>query len=810
MTEAYRDDYQQATIRTAADLHTIARSMPLEKLSSLSLPEIDQITNEIARVIPAGNVPGLILSGLVRLEGRTIEPEESRKHIGLLFRGVRQSLDKAIYGAIFAGPAAILYGYQQLLRLAGKDPDMAFADGTWQFYLEFSLREDSARHTNETTGFHTALQRDNVTLNDADTLAAWMMTATNFVKTLPDLLANEWQERVIIRLLLEAAEEHHKRRVEDITKLRGEWMRQRPYQRGSDSPLSYPAYRQQIFEKFWRSYYDRLNGKARKHFDEQLAIWEQDRLPKYKHQMSWLAYLQPNQHNEQRVHYPINQAHIGVVSNGYYYVIPFANLNDIQETRRMAGAILADEPDTPKATLDDSLVRLRREHQNTVRAKLDAQAQQELDLLRHTPVLINWDIQQATQPLAYIRQGKRGIGDHPLTIFRTDESMVFDQSHIFFDGAWGAVVAEVMTNEAIITAKHIAQQARIRRHPTPPQRLTLQISGAMAKAISKQHIEHEVSAENISIRGRKIHDLRKMLKQRNDLAQITVNDLFILYRGLHARMYQPSQTLLTAIEERNTGRSATQKQAYQAAINAIGGGRSKNPAILIPIDATWYDPRERVFPTTFRNPLTEFLDHHRRTMKALQAYQADNSNESFARFEEEQLVYLRMVGGFGEILSRYKEIAMRGESTSTASIKFLAHLNGSIQTMLNNLPGRFDLLNEVIKGEEVFSNTGRVARGSTLRRFITAKDDNKQKKLAWGLITDDDDVMRLSLRDFRPHIEVLYNAGWEDIAQLIAQDYLDAFARGLNTYISELNQITVTSPQTRQNERKSIFKRLFS
>ena len=35
---------------------------------------------------------------------------------------------EGLYAALFAGPAAILHGYQQLLRLAGKDVDSARSD----------------------------------------------------------------------------------------------------------------------------------------------------------------------------------------------------------------------------------------------------------------------------------------------------------------------------------------------------------------------------------------------------------------------------------------------------------------------------------------------------------------------------------------------------------------------------------------------------------------------------------------------------------------------------------------------------------
>jgi hypothetical protein len=68
------------------------------------------------------------------------------------------------------------------------------------------------------------------------------------------------------------------------------------------------------------------------------------------------------------------------------------------------------------------------------------------------------------------------------------------------------------------------------------------------------------------------------------------------------------------------------------------------------------------------------------------------------------------------------------------SIKLLAYMPAPLQRLLDNIPGRFDVLNDIIKGREVFSNVGAVAKTSTLTRFITAKDDNDKKTLAWGVI----------------------------------------------------------------------------
>ena len=112
--------YQQASIKTANDLRTLTKSTVLSQLSRLSLPEIEYLTDEVARVVPAGNIPGIILSGLARLGGREIPHADTEKQIGMLFKGVRQMLDKAIYGTFFAGPAAILYGYQQCYVLLEK------------------------------------------------------------------------------------------------------------------------------------------------------------------------------------------------------------------------------------------------------------------------------------------------------------------------------------------------------------------------------------------------------------------------------------------------------------------------------------------------------------------------------------------------------------------------------------------------------------------------------------------------------------------------------------------------------------------
>jgi hypothetical protein len=59
--------YTQASIATADNLKSIAESASARSMSRLSLPEVDAVVEQVARILPAGNVPGMILSGLTRL-----------------------------------------------------------------------------------------------------------------------------------------------------------------------------------------------------------------------------------------------------------------------------------------------------------------------------------------------------------------------------------------------------------------------------------------------------------------------------------------------------------------------------------------------------------------------------------------------------------------------------------------------------------------------------------------------------------------------------------------------------------------------
>jgi hypothetical protein len=307
------------------------------------------------------------------------------------------------------------------------------------------------------------------------------------------------------------------------------------------------------------------------------------------------------------------------------------------------------------------------------------------------------------------------------------------------------------------------------------------------------HITPEVSAESDEVRLDFVLGLRRLFKQRSDLLDMTVNDLLLLYRAIHAITYQADSGILFRLEELKQDKFS--REAAETALKAIQP-EATVPAILIPVDASRSSPRERLYPMSFEVPLGELnlLGLHEQVMAALAAYEQGGKGESFDNLQRQ---YLAALAGFGQVMAKAKEIANAGESSSVGSIKLLAHMPMALQRLLDQIPGKFDTLNDIIKGREVFSNVGQVAKSSTLRRFITAKDDNEKKALAWGVLTDAQNVMIISLRDFRPHVKMLMDIGQRDLAQRITEDYLESYAKGFNRWVADVQRITLKSRETK-------------
>jgi len=792
--------YDEAIELTAHSLQNFLDTT--DQLTYLSLPDRTALVAEIARVVPAGNVPSLISAGLARLPGRVVSAGEHRRNLALLMQGMQTFMDRAVYQTFFAGPASVLAAYQMILRLTGKDLDQSFPEGTWQFYVEFGLREDSSRHTCETTGFQAALSTNGWSLDSANQLAAWLVAAAWLLRRYPDFLQAEWMERVRLQ--------HMAGHIGDA-QLVERWLRTRPYRAPADE--DFLIYRQRMFEEYCTATLNLVQPSVRKQITSE---WNQrgaqqkraEAIAAYQRQMTIWAHLLPGEHSDSRVLLNAEQLRIGVIAGKRYYLVDLAAITSLDAAQMISQSILNHRPAVPPATLDKVLCRVHRRDQVGLRKMLPAETQTEIGLLHTAPILINWDIAEA-DTLGELRSGQRGLGDHAMTVFRAADSHVFDMSHIFFDGTWGMAVAEIMTGQATEYARLIAgtvvppspnEVTRVKRpekRADAPQgtiSLGLAAPASVINKAKKFMLTAEVSAESSSTLLQVLNDVRRNLRRRNDALRVTVNDLLMLYRAVFGPLYLPSTALTRALADLSASSDNAAKQAAKQALAALDGARQPNPVLLIPMDATMVSPRERIYPTTIRNPFNDVWEQHRRALDALMALDKGRGFGSMEHLRQEaqnaRRDYLSMLHAFSEVLRRYKDVSLRGESVSTATIKMLAGLPPMVQRLLDSLPARIDVLNDVIKGQEVFSNVGQVAAGSSLRRFYTAKDDNEKKTLAWGFVTDAQGTLHISLRDFRPHIQSLAQIQRLDLAAAMTQDYLDAFARGLNKFAEELLFIT--------------------
>ena len=154
--ENKKPSYEKASQLTASDLLTAAKTISVQQLSRLSLPEVEAVVELISKVVPAGNVPGMILSGLSRLPGRRIPIQKMQQDVNALFSGVEQILDQAVYGGS-CRPRRDHLGYQNL-PAGWQRPRPAFPAGRGNTGLCVAGRHSPPR--NETHGFDTLLRQN--------------------------------------------------------------------------------------------------------------------------------------------------------------------------------------------------------------------------------------------------------------------------------------------------------------------------------------------------------------------------------------------------------------------------------------------------------------------------------------------------------------------------------------------------------------------------------------------------------------------------------------------------------------------------
>jgi hypothetical protein len=861
--------YNEAVRHTLQSL-AVVDDATLVGLTRLGIAEIEALKHEVAEILPAGNLPAFLLQGLVQLKDRTLKPERVAADLRLLFQATKQI---GIFGTFLAAPALALRGYQKLLALAGKDVESAFPDGPWQFYTEFGLREDTARHCAETVGFHRVAS----TVSEVDNLTAWAYAALQTIFGYDELLANEWDERMLLRTLdtlldtharaelatdtVPETVEHSQQLVKAVTRLRSTygidrlaagWAAIRPYRLPAETPLDdYAAFRRARFRAYLDQALSQLPSQIRTELDTHFLALRTADLPAYQRQMTLLMTLDAENYQDHRTPLPLYQACIALVVGGRYYLIdacarngnrdlfiypldgserngtrlPLRETSDgtlqdtysrpvtidrrsrvkignvavgrlrppsLESVKQQVAAILAyttagnaDNTSNGEIPTDMLLAQAPRERQAALRRLLDAPTQSELGALRSAPIIINWDVHDGYLPLTMLRRTHRGVGDHALTIIRTDRSMVFDLSHIFFDGGWGMALAEIVTNLATDLAVPTAHIRNSAVTTASPLRLAATSAFLLAARDAVARSPAEAAAETTAI------DLPAMTKLRQRLARrqlpLTVNDLLLLARCMHATSYRPGP-----MAQRALGIIATLPDGQQLVpeiMAHLDQQRKINPSLLIPMDASAVDPRLRLYPATFRNPLPELIIRLDRCNIAVTRLKQQPDPATQALFERERSALFGELYNFGATLQALKQVTMRGESFTTAALRLLGHLPQPMQYLLDLIPQKIGILNEILKGREVFSNVGQVAATSSLTRFASARDDGETKLLIWGVMSDATGRLAVSLRDFRPHVAPLLKGGRGDLADILAQDYLDDYAAGVNALVRRLQRV---------------------
>ncbi|MEM6284836.1 MAG: choline/carnitine O-acyltransferase [Chloroflexota bacterium] len=713
-----------------------------------------------------------------------------RSHINALFKGLSFMKDNAMYQLAFGGPATVLAGYNMLLQLAGAEPDDYLPDGAWQFYVEFGLREDAARHQSETVGFQRVAAHRS--MSEVDKLSAWMLASMWLIRDYEQWLELLWEESA----LLQAIETYT-----GLTGVHRDWQKTRPFA-APDIHTSLVDYRKETFVKFWKYHLSQVSQEQWRFFssnwftpDKQEEIGRRKRA--FVRQLSINRYIEPGEYSDERHPIDPGSRRIAVVYRNNYYLVDFLDPGTpdaLQTIRQQATAILNSKAE-PLAEIDTLLVTTPRQHQLKLRATLSRDQRAELEQLRKAIIILNHDSVERNQPLTYIRSNRRGIGDHAITLFQTGGSTVFDFSHIFFDGPAAMAVAEMMTNEALKYAQLLALTPAADAAPAAVQPVDLTMTNRFNQTASRipQYINYVSAEQSEAIEP--LQQLRRSLKTRTRL-RLTINDLLVLYRTIFNTYYQPSQQVRRALDGlRSERRGAVLVRNVETMFKKQA---ESNPSLLIPIDASRYDPRERLFPSLFRSPLPSFDREHNQLValrqQATRRRAFGSNRRAVEDFERERQNYLGYLEAYIAVMRKYREIATSGESMGATAIRLIAGLpNKGLQKLADEIPGHLSIVNDAIKGEEVFSNVGRVTAGSSIARFASAKDDNNKKVLVWGVMTNDVNELYITLRDFREPILDIVREGHLEAAQLITQDFLDSYMRGLYRFAGEMQDIIATS-----------------
>lgn len=667
----------------------------------------------------------------------------------------------------------------------------------FQAFAKKALRDDAARFSVECVYPSPALH------GETSLLAGCIFTVAQLLHHYADLLACEWDNRMYARDLASSvpsgqsgASPHGPIGRITIEPSEDMFADLAAYVRAYERALE--ERRQRCAQLFANSGYDAaLQAHIRR---------REKGLPAYQRQMSLLQSLRPGRHQDVPVPIPVDKLNIAVRKGNRYVLIPVYvpdqgratgsyRMISKEEIRGYAEYI-GEMPDEGPISLNPSLPRIPRRYQHGVRKRYIPEVLEKLEVLASAPVVINWNIHDASRNLSSIRQTQRGGNDQPLTLIRTERGMVFDFSHILFDGLWASRVAHYIMHFtiSITNGLELEDTAAAAKEPpvldTPADRqeesfplavlaarpdrvqtvqLELDVDSKEREAPHTDKLVHEVSAELDGIELKSLTAPLQLMNQHG--VKITINDLLLLARMLHAKTYRPSMQVeqaLACLSDPKEARSAVRLWRQR-----MEKERQCPPALLIPVDVTEHDPKERLYMTSIRpDDLPQGLLEQLAQLIRLRSARI-NSFPTIMTGINERLAEAIL------IFRKKFNLALQGKSFSTKASRLFVASPYPMRDVGDWVTEQVKGLQTRVKGDELFSSLGQMPPWSTAIRFMSARSKGKAQQRVWGIMTDNQQRLMITLRDFHPLTVMLIRNGQGNLAASILQDYLNAFGNTL-------------------------------
>ncbi|NDJ51506.1 MAG: hypothetical protein GYB68_00305, partial [Chloroflexi bacterium] len=513
---------------------------------------------------------GMIRSGFTLLDARRVRLDREQD----TFEGRLQDwANKLLYTGAIVVPGVFVNLYQQMMT-AVTGEERGYSNGAWQFYLQRLLREDLAHFTVETEGYHDERPENAVELDDITAWVMALIQFVWSYEELMGVVWDEWTMLRIVAETAEAYGLSGDPRFARIQRDWLQQRPYGAPLNGTYADVRRAAFEEFIMPKLellpddaHEEFTNRFTDAAdieREAYQKQMSILSRlipnafmdakEEIPLWNASVALVIngryYLirmaahdekgRPTVYGQGGSNWPL------IVKDGIPYTpdgrrlvlrreqlyvensnewVGYLDMASVAQVKWQLKGILEEaakhkeEAPIQGNEIDILLCETPRRNQKRLRSLLPEETQRELEIFKSVVVVINWDERDRTvdnnpnnlRPLAELRRAHRGIGDHALTIMRTKDSMLFDLSHVYFDGVWALAMSEVLTNSSV---RWCERSISILPYEAPPARvLLMRDSPAFFKEGETLRQPPEISAETTIHSIYMILQLRKMLQQ---------------------------------------------------------------------------------------------------------------------------------------------------------------------------------------------------------------------------------------------------------------------------------------------------------